>query len=176
MNNSTGLQKPNLPSDLVQFECPSAFVNDKDFDTSTYIEETQKLFENNLTHFLETFRKEGYDNWGKSYETVKNKSYHWKSTMFPPELNDGDSIYESACGIGLNLYMTLEILNEIKGLKDIVVYGNEYLPVSAEKANLIFDNAAPFNSKKGIICPGDSTDLSFVPSNAFDLVYTGYIR
>ena len=33
----------------------------------------------------------------------------------------------------------------------------------------------PAKGSKGKICQGDSGNLSWVPSNAFDLVYTGYI-
>ncbi len=44
---------------------------------------------------------------------------------------------------------------------------------SANKANTMLDHG---HGRKGMICPGDSTNLDFVPSNAFDLVYAGYIR
>ena len=41
---------------------------------------------------------------------------------------------------------------------------------------MFFDEMAEqVDAKKGQFCPGDSGDLSFVPSNAFDLVYTGHI-
>lgn len=95
--------------------------------------------------------------------------------MYPDNVNEGDLIYESACGIGLNLYMTMEIINEIKGLESLVLYGNEYLDPSTVKANAFLDYAAPFSSKKGTICTADSTHLDYVPSNMFDLVFTGYI-
>jgi hypothetical protein len=140
-----------------------------------YVQVTEQLTDN-MTEFLATFREDNFDNWGHSYETVKQGMYSFKSTYFPPFLKDGDSIYESACGIGLNLFMTLEILEEAKGIENLFVYGNEYLKVSADKANAVLDHMAPGHGRKGMICPGDSTNLDFVPSNAFDLVYTGYIR
>jgi hypothetical protein len=90
-------------------------------------------------------------------------------------LKDGDSIYESACGIGLNLYLTLEILHEVNGIKSLKVYGSEIVEASAAYANFLFDEAPPFHSKKGTICVGDSTNLSFVPSGFFDMAYTGYL-
>jgi hypothetical protein len=139
------------------------------------VNNANRLTESNVTAFLKNFRSEGFDDWGRSYEEVKIGMHHWKAKHFPPNLNEGDSLYESACGIGLNLYMTLEITHEIKGLESLTVYGNEYLPISAEKANLVFDRVPPSSVKKGMICPADSTDLSFIPSNSFDLVYTGYI-
>lgn len=165
---------------IVPFECPLGIGVADNYDseifTTAYEQATKPIaITNNLTHFLETFRTEVFDNWGHSYEQVKAGMYHWKSNMFAPEINEGDSIYESACGIGLNIFMTLEILKEVKNIDTLYVYGNEYLKVSADRANLLFDHVAPNNAKKGKICVGDSTHLFFVPSNAFDLVYTGYI-
>jgi SAM-dependent methyltransferase len=163
------------PQSLIHYSCPAAMnpmekVMEEDFERK-YVNGTKS----NLTEFLATFREGKFDDWGKTYEQVKEGMYHWKSTHFPPNLNNGDSIYESACGVGLNLYMTLEIVNEVKGIESLVVYGNEYLQASTEKAEAVFDNIAPYRSVKGKICRGDSTDLRFVPSNAFDLVYTGYL-
>lgn len=166
------------PSDTkVVFTCP-AMVRDADnFDKESFEEEyilDQKDLISNTTLFLQNFRTQGYDSWGHTYEEVKAGMLSWKSKYYPPNIKSGGSIYESACGIGLNLYMTLEILKEA-GIENLVVYGNEYLPFSTEKANVVFDNAAPAGSQKGTICAADSTDLSYVPSNSFDLVFTGYI-
>lgn len=162
----------------ILFRCPREIELAENYDPlsfdEVYEQETKKITKN-LTEFLETFRTDTFDDWGHTYDEVKTGMHAWKSKMFPPEINEGDSIYESACGIGLNLFMTLEILKEIKNIDTLYVYGNEYLQVSADKANAVFDNVAPNNAKKGVICAGDSTNLYFVPSNAFDLVYTGYI-
>lgn len=86
-------------------------------------------------------------------------------------------MYESACGIGLNLYMTLETIREDAGISGITVYGNEYVPVSVDKARsvVLADGVIPDGNRQGIVCPGDSTDLGHVPSDAFDVVYTGYV-
>jgi hypothetical protein len=71
--------------------------------------------------------------------------------------------------------MTLEILEE-HGIRDVIMYGNEYVPESADKANwMLSEINPPGNAQVGKICPGDSSNLSFVPSNTMDLVYTGYI-
>jgi hypothetical protein len=66
------------------------------------------------------------------------------------------------------------IVNE--GIENLFVYGNEYVEVSAAKADAVMSNVAPAHGQKGVICPGDSGNLYFVPSDAFDLVYTGYLR
>lgn len=166
---------------FVSFSCPTSSDNmatvnkDESWLKTRYGNATSSMMKTNVSEFLESFRSSGFDDWGHSYEKVKKGMHHWKKTHFPPNLNDGDSIYESACGIGLNLYMTLEILKEEKGLESLIVYGNEYLQESADKANILFDRVPPFQSIKGTICKGDSTHLEFVPSNSFDLVYTGYI-
>lgn len=159
------------------FQCPPIVRHADNVDDASFEEEyiqAQKKITANMTDFLENFRNAGFDAWSHTYEEVKEGMLHWKQTYFPPNIKSGQSIYESACGIGLNLYMTLEILEEA-GIKDLTVYGNEYIPFSTEKANVVYDLAPPAGSKKGKICVGDSTDLSFVPSNSFDLVYTGYI-
>lgn len=128
----------------------------------------------NMTEFLGTFRDSNFDDWGKTFQEVKEGMMHFKSTYYPPYLQDGSTIYESACGIGLNLYMTLEIL-QASGIENLFVYGSDLVPVSAEKASAVYDNIAPALSRKGVICPADPAHLGFVPENAFDLVYTGYI-
>ena len=177
-SKSDSFQTLRTPSRIpVTYECPATIGQAENFDKSfeeDYVEVSKRITDN-MTEFLETFRTTKFDDWGRPYEKIKNGMYHWKSTKYPQYLKDGDSIYESACGIGLNLYMTLEILKETKGIENLYVYGNEYVDISAYKANAVFDNIAPAHAKKGVICPGDSGNLFFVPSNSFDLVYTGYI-
>jgi len=138
----------------------------------------------NQTEFLATFRTTNYDAWHKSYNTVKNGSTAFKSKYYPKYLQNGSHLYESACGIGLNLFMTLEILQEGggggtsgDGTTGITVYGNEYVPESVEKARdvVLAEGVIPSGNQQGTICAGDSTNLGHVPSGAFDLVYTGYV-
>ena len=165
---------------VLEYSCPSgdhlkvAENFDKESFDKEYGDDT-KMIKSNLTEFLDNFRSADFDAWGHSYDEVKGGMRSWKEKYFPPNIKSGESIYESACGVGLNLYMTLEILHE-RHIDELVVYGNEYLDRSTEKANVVFDNAPPFGATKGRICTGDSSEISFVPSNAFDLVYTGYIR
>ena len=164
---------------------PVAYSCSKQVQTAdNYIEETfthdyvnvSQQIPTNVTEWLQTFREENFDNWGHSYEYIKEQMRPFKAKYFPSNIKNGGSIYESACGVGLNLYMTLEILKEEKDIESLWVFGNEYVPASVDKARLLFDEAPPANAKRGLICSGDSTNLDFVPSNAFDLVYTGYIR
>ncbi|KAI2500069.1 hypothetical protein MHU86_14396 [Fragilaria crotonensis] len=162
---------------LVNYECPVTIREAPNFDEKTFDADYVKDQVNNtqnVTDWLQNFREEAYDGWGQSYDEVKNGMLDFKQKYFPPNIKNGQSLYESACGIGLNLYMTLEILRDA-GITSLEVYGNEYLPFSTEKANVLFDHVAPGASKKGRICVGDSSNLSYVPSNSFDLVYTGYI-
>jgi hypothetical protein len=185
-SSSSSYNKEKLHNDInnnnsdgrVKYECPttvSEAVNDAEESFEEEYTSVTRQITNNITEFKERFRTEEFDGWGRSYEEVKRKSYPFKSKYFPRHLENGSSIYESACGIGLNLLMTLEILEEY-GITDLVVYGNEYVPESADKANWILsDIGTPGNAQLGKICPGDSSNLSFVPSNSMDLVYTGYI-
>ena len=179
-------RKGGMPA--IDYDCPSevggsqiGYVDsslDPD-DYKTYHDEAEQLTDN-MTEFLETFRTSDYDQWGYTYEESKERMYHWKSTRYARHLASGDSIYESACGIGLNLFMTLEIVQEVSGIDNLRLYGNEYVEVSASRANQILGGlggpAPPARARNGLICRGDSTDLSFVPPDSFDLVFTGYIR
>lgn len=128
-----------------------------------------------MNEFLKTFRETDFDEWGQTYDYFKTGMTPFKSNYFAPYLKNGDTIYESACGIGLNLYMTLEILMETNGLKNLIVYGNELYGTNAGKANAVFDHIGSANSRKGVICTADSGHLGFVPENSFDLVYSGYL-
>lgn len=141
----------------------------------SYINRTSQIT-NNFTGFLENYQESEFDGWGKPYSFVKAGMYHWKSTRFPKNLKDGNRIYESACGIGLNIIMTLEILQEVKGVTNLIVYGNEYIPSSANTSNKILDALLPpLNATRGSVCAADSTNLNHVPANSMDLVFTGYI-
>ena len=174
-NKSNRLEILRTPARIpVEYACHSS--ENVDPAVADVYENVSKAITDNMTEFLAEFRESNFDNWGKTYTQVKEGMRHFKSTYFPPYLQDGGTIYESACGIGLNLYMTLEILQETKGVENLFMYGNELLEASASKANAVFDHIAPANSHKGVICAGDSGHLEFVPSNSFDLVYSGYIR
>lgn len=159
------------------FICPIQVVQSSNIVESfgdEYSEPAKKKAQN-LTYFLENFRTMEIDGWVKNYGQVEKGMQHWRSTRFVPNVRSGDTIYESACGIGMGLHMTVDILKQ-HGIENLTVYGNEYLPESADLANKALDFLLPkLNARKGAICQGDSTDLSHVPDNSFDLVYTGYL-
>jgi len=171
-----------------RYECPAQQQTAENIASARkeheewYVSVSNRIAKTNLTDYFLSFRDTEFDNWGHSYEEIKKGMYKWKSEHFEG-LNSGDWIYESACGIGLNLFMTLEILNEVQGLTNLVVYGNEYEQLSAKIAQNIANGTSdhpnsflPAQGHYGTICPADSSALSsFVPSNMFDLVYTGYI-
>ena len=76
----------------------------------------------------------------------------------------------------MNLLMTIEILNESQNITNLQAYGVEYIPSSTTSANHILERLLPDvgNSTLGSpICRGDATNLDFVPSNSFDIAYTG---
>jgi hypothetical protein len=179
-DKSDTLEAFRTPARLpVKYECPKTVsLNDAENyspDFNSQYQNVSNSITTNMTEFLTTFRGTNYDDWGKTFQQIKDGMTHFKSTYYPPYLQDGSTIYESACGIGLNLYMTLEILQETSGIENLFVYGNELVEASAEKANAVYDRIAPALSRKGVICSADSAHLGFIPDNSFDLVYTGYI-
>ena len=126
--------------------------------------------------FLAHFRDTMYDDWHQTYTHMKAGMTAWKQRAIVPYIKSGDKIYESAMGMGLNAFMTLEILLEEKGpLAGLEIHGNEYLSSSTQRANAFLDHVLPPNVKKGNVCVGDSTNIAHVPSNSFDLVFTGYV-
>ena len=149
--------------------------------------------------FVETFQRTDskffYDGWGFNYATVKLGMTDFKVTQWQSLLasrrqeqqheqyethDEPLLIYESAAGIGLNLLLTTQILRE--ELHDtttpVVLYGNEYLNESVALAYDLYHRHPPVhppNTTLGTLCAHDSRDLSYVPSNTFDLVMSGYI-
>ena len=105
---------------------------------------------------------------------------HWKESHFLPNLKTGDSVFESGCGIGLGLYVTLDILQEQnKNLRDLHLYGSDFGLVPVMAGNILLDKILSGESvgggKRGLLCTADSTDLKFIPDDSFDLVFTSRI-
>jgi hypothetical protein len=170
------------PAAYPQYQCPSedeegrpenvqSFEGDFEDEYGTI----SKRLEQNVTEFLQNFRSETFDAWDHTYDEVKASFQDWKYEHYVPYMKNGSSIYESASGIGLNLFMTLEILQE-SGIYGVHVYGNDFVEESVAVANDIFDVVQPADATKGKICAGDSSDLSYIPNGSFDLVFCGYIR
>ena len=183
-DNDNDNRKQLLP-DLL-YHCPIVHGKDTDISIDEHLE--RKLWYDsvnskitNVNSYMETFRQVEFDNWGHTYDEVKHGMYSWKSHYFK-DLKSNDIIYESACGIGMNLYMTLEILQQVSGITNLTIYGNDYVSRSVHIARNIYSNNGTVDhllptsfGQLGSICQADSTQLDFIPSNSFDLVYTGYI-
>ena len=180
----TKLVVSGTTDEALMSQCPPGF-HDLPLDpfTHRYLNEgkgKQPPFD--VDKFLKTFRDHpGYDAYQESYSERKTITRHYKKWI-AANVKPGDKIFESAAGIGLNLFMALEVIQEETGISDITVYGNEYLEKSAHRANVQL--GALLDEKNGImkgnhlgkICPGDSTNLSYIPPESFDLVFTGYLR
>ena len=155
-----------------------------------YLQEEAHTLE--LKDFLANFRDTPYDDWGQTYTYMKQGMTDWKRRAIVPYIQTSgadhsvtNKIYESAIGMGLNAFMTLEIIQQELGTVvedthvNVEIHGNEYLVSSAQRANEFFDRLLPtvssLHASKGNVCVGDSTNLSHVPSDTFDLVFTGYI-
>ena len=73
--------------------------------------------------------------------------------------------------------MTADILKESANVQNLKVYGIEYVPESVVDANIILDQVLAETgggAELGApICRGDATDLFYIPSDLFDLSYTG---
>jgi len=162
---------------IPQFQCPVKpslpAENDKPGNFDEYIEDDAAKLSNATTFFSE-FRSKGYDGFRESFQDAKANVYDYVVNYFVPPLRNGGTIYESACGMAANLLMTLEILAE-NYVADVEVYGNDYVNASVDLANQLLSQTLPAGMHLGKICQADSTNLSHVPSDSFDVVFTGYI-
>ena len=153
-----------------QLVCPSESVKARNGDD---MEDYKALELENANDFdLEKLKLSLNDGWSRDFYQRKKDYFNWKKDHFG-SLKAGDKIYESACGRGLNLLMTLEILMETHGVGNIIVYGNDYLEHSVRVANQILSKSLENGNQLGSICQGDSSNLPHVPSDFFDLVFTG---
>lgn len=188
------LSLPLPPQAELSYECvtlPFQTTSPRDADeTSLYVqfydEPSHKLLQvvqTNLTTYQQVYRKISFDSWGKPYEEFKEALREWKVRHFAPVFPNPHGkyiIYESACGIGLNLALTVEILYEASSFQTIELHGSDYVDASVAVAIILYEQGhivEPFKHKShlGKFCTADSTRLSHVPSNTFELVFTGYI-
>jgi SAM-dependent methyltransferase len=165
----------------VNYTCPARIAkaaNDKDDIFTYYDVDTKRHISGNVSNFMDM----KYGAWGitpRQRKALNAKWIHWYGTA--PLLKSGGTIYESACGVGLTLYVILELLQEHYNITNLEVYGNEYIPADVVTANQFYAQLQANNTtsalkvRRGNICHGDSTNLSFVPADSFDVVMTGYI-
>jgi SAM-dependent methyltransferase len=184
-NESSLTQNATSKSSLLpQYSCPiSPTQESPEFnpDEPQLYTGQDAMILDNITSYVEHYRDSDFDQWGNTYNDFKQNRSNFITRRFGPYLQNGSSIYESACGIGMNLALTLEVLYESSyAITGLVVYGNDFVPDSIAVANALLAAEKggillPANSQIGKLCHGDPMDLSHVPSNAFDLVYTGYV-
>ena len=112
-----------------------------------------------------------------TYSTLKEQLTPWRTSKYIPSLKKtGANIFEWNCGLGLNLFMTYEIIHQSKDdIRDVHLYGsttsssssksssntnsNDDSMMTAVAANLVLDTLlqkeANFvgGGKRGMICP-----------------------
>ena len=248
-NNNTIFTLPTIHKfkGAPQYSCPN--VNNNNVNTNTMEDEAfnnrfgnridVNLIQQDIPEFVNTFRDRdirqymdiGWNNYSNSspinvtYNTWKEQMTHWRTTKYIPSLKKtGANIFEVNCGLGLNLFMTYEIIHQSQpkdDIRDVHLYGsttttpttrhfshyyNDDSIRTAMTANVVLDTIlqkeANFvgGGKRGMICPTTTTttttttssssttsnnndqsnyhlsmELSFIPDNSFDLVYTSYV-
>ena len=194
------------------------------------------MIEQDMAEFINTFRNRNIEEYmdvvgwshnqnNTTYDSLKEQMLPWRTSKYLPSLKKtGANIFELNCGVGLNLFMTYEIIQQSQpkdDIRDVHLYGTTtsasssggtgsrnnnddkddlYAMRTAVTANLLLDTIlqkeANFvgGGKRGMICPtiisgtvrpNDDRgnirkshpwmDLSFIPDNSFDLVYTSYV-
>jgi hypothetical protein len=67
-------------------------------------------------------------------------------------------------------------MEEEVGIHSLTLYGNDYTSENIERTKQVLGSVASHGTKGERFCAGDPTNLAFVPSESFDLVYTGSIH
>jgi hypothetical protein len=187
---------------IIDYACPS--ITSDNYQQPEWYQPDHQLLLSNMSQYLDLFRHLEFDNWGRSYTEVLEGMKEWKLSVYSSSLlrRDAESwhIYESASGIGLNLFMTLEILLQQKQPtknkasskslafpKHIYVYGNDYMPTSVQTAQQLWQrlplklkmgngvSSSPVSVHMGRFCTSYSTHLQYIPSSSMDAVFCGYI-
>uniref|UniRef100_A0A7S4RDK1 Methyltransferase domain-containing protein n=1 Tax=Ditylum brightwellii TaxID=49249 RepID=A0A7S4RDK1_9STRA len=172
------------PAAFLDYICPTNIgiaINDRDGFFEWYDDDTaQHALKANNSEF-EGFLDEEYGSWGITPNERKALNANWIHWYGDHLLHsESRTIYESACGTGLTLFIIIQLLYEQYDITGIEAFGNEYIAEDVVTANRYYDWAVEhypeLDLRKGRICRGDSTNLtSFVPTNAFDIVMTGSI-
>lgn len=151
--------------------------NDQDGNlVKFYNKENREFLQQTVIKDIQSLENITYDGWHESYQQTKKMRESFVIKHFG-SLKSGESLFESACGGGLNLLVTVDILKSQLGIQNLKVYGIDYVESSVQKANEILSNILPqLGSKLGQpICRGDATNLFYIPNESFDFVFTGYI-
>ena len=150
---------------MVDYECPvleeGSGQNDIAGYFSYYDADVERHAENekDKNYYINGFREVSFGGRGFTFSKMKEKSAEYKAKYYGDALEDGDWIYEGASGEAFNLLLTLEILAEQRGIKNLRAFGSDYLAESAKVADKLFDAQSKVNPwiKKGKFCQGDST-------------------
>lgn len=95
----------------VQYSCPASqqqSLNDQDGDLAEWYDEKNACIYANGGATLAAVMNGActFDAWNHGYAAKKDDLRPWKETAYVPHVRSGDNIYESACGIGLNMMIT----------------------------------------------------------------------
>lgn len=170
-----------LDRPMISYECPTLEPGSSENDIAGYFDyydSDRERHANNVKksvdYYTKGFRSSSFGGRAWTYSEMKQHSTEYKAKYYGDALKNGDWIYEGASGEAFNLLMTLEILKEERGIENLRAFGSDYLAESAKVADELFTAQAEANSwiLKGKFCRADSTDLSFVPANTFDLAFT----
>lgn len=131
---------------------------------------------------------------GYSYDQLKRNVKNWTTRQIAPFLLQGDpsdglakrvTILESSSQtLGLSLYIMLDIMEEMQAESDdptqFWVYGNDRDPYRSSFSFFRQDDKLQQipNTHLGIFCAHEEKplkDLSYIPADTFDLVYTGHL-
>jgi len=174
-SSSSSLVSSSRQEQVVPYRCPAEVETSGNDNHEGMFDKYAHSSKTDYNKTLDDFRSMYQKAWSMKYPDVKEMVAPWKEVAFVPHIQSGDSIYESACGIGINLLATLEILAS-HGIHDLTIYGNDYVQENVDLGNYLWSETdAKFLGHKGHLCRGDSSHLEYVPSDAFDFVFTGYI-
>ena len=167
---------PNGNQSLPELSCPSSIDKSKNDEDVKFYDETPGENKTWTAEELDALKKITVDGWGTPFYELKRRKKDWTVRRYS-SLESGDTIFESGCGIGSNLLLKVEILKENLGIENLNIYGIDYRQGPVGFANNLLGQTLPdLGSKLGSpICRGDATNLFFIPSESFDLSYTGYI-
>lgn len=104
--------------------------------------------------------------------------FPWRAKLAAHFLTSGNTVYESAAGSGLSLLMLAEVAAETAGVQGLRLFASDLRPEGVSLARSLLSGPNLLDAGRaflGRVCVADSTDLSFAPAGAFDLVFTGYI-
>ena len=156
------------------FRCPS-IVKRNEYPVP--FNATWTIMDKDLNVWIKTFRERETDSWGHTYNQIKSAMSDWKSSRFAPFLTANSTIYNVASGVGLDSFMTLEILQEKNGISGLTIHGNDIEKENLATTQVLLNKLLPsIPGKYGIFCQADSRFLhEFLVADTFDLVFTGRI-